>query len=153
MVTLNVSLDSPTVDGSQQPIAWSMQPMHDMDTVKYSDTAEISANVQLISAKLGGGKEVEVKNEFVTPFGLQTATPYWVFTPTESRRLSGAYQCKLIVRASAVAATLGEVTIDVSLDRQGFYSFLPLGIYQGYQDHSCNLAAALWKPHFNWSVV
>lgn len=120
MVTLNVTLDSPDGSKRQQPIAWSMQPMHDMDVEKYTDSAKISAKAELISAEIGTDVQVEVKNEFVTPFGLQTQTPYWVFTPTSSRRISGAYQCKLIVRAPATVPTRGEVTINIHLQRTGW---------------------------------
>lgn len=123
MVTLNVTLDCGAKNGSPQPLAWSMQPMHDMDVEKYTDSAKISGNAELLSAEIGTDVEVEVKNEFVTPFGLQTPTPYWVFTPTSSRRISGAYQCKLIVRAPAPVHTQGEVTIDVSLERTAYWVF------------------------------
>lgn len=123
MVTVNVTLDCPAGNASPEPIAWSMQPMHDMDVDKYTDSAKISAKAGLISAEIGSSVVTEVKNEFVTPFGLQTPTPYWVFTPTSSRRISGAYQCKLIVRAPTSIPTEGEVTIDVSLERTGFWVF------------------------------
>jgi hypothetical protein len=123
MVTLNVTMDCPAGNGSHRPLAWSMQPMHDMDVDKYTDTAKISANAEFISAEIGGDVVTEVKNEFITPFGLQTPTPYWVFTPTSSRRISGAYQCKLIVRAPTGVPTQGEVTIDVSLERKAWVVF------------------------------
>ena len=123
MVTLNVTLDSGATQGSPQPIAWSMEPMHDMDVEKRTDSTKLSGNASLISAEIGGGVEIAVKNEFVTPFGLQTPTPYWVFTPTSARRIFGAYQCKLIVRAPATVPTQGEVTIDVSLERTAYWVF------------------------------
>lgn len=119
MVTLNVSLDCGSTNGSPQSVAWSMQPMHDMDVETYTDSAKISSNAKLLSAEIGTGVEIAVKNEFVTPFGLQTPTPYWVFTPTSSRRISGAYQCKLIVRAPAAVHTQGQVIVDVYHERTG----------------------------------
>ncbi|HWN44993.1 MAG TPA: hypothetical protein VNW71_22405 [Thermoanaerobaculia bacterium] len=123
MVTLNVTLDCAAGNGSCQPIVWSMQPMHDMDVDMYTSTAKLSVDAKLLSAELGDSVVTEVKNEFITPFGLQTSTPYWVFTPTSARRISGAYQCKLIVRAPAAGPTQGEVTIDVSLERTAFMVF------------------------------
>jgi hypothetical protein len=53
MVTLRVRLDCPTGSKSQRPLAWSMQPMHDMDVEKYTDSAKISAKAELVSAEIG----------------------------------------------------------------------------------------------------
>jgi len=117
-----IEMDLAEEDGTDPPIAWSMQPDRMTDSVEVSRTVSLGPTLKLcgVGVDLKGEQSRKVTKQQVSVEAMYEleSTPSWGLYRTSSSELRGLYRFHLVVRASKGSVVSGTTLVEAKIRRR-----------------------------------
>ncbi|HEX8741569.1 MAG TPA: hypothetical protein VF712_00405 [Thermoleophilaceae bacterium] len=127
---LEVRLTTVRPQGSDEPVAWSLEPRALSDPVQISRTAKLDAGLKLISEVVPIEFGPSVSQERTHEYSMQvpyveahregTARPSWIFSRTPVTEVRGVHRLRAVVELPAGGAGRAEVDAGATLRLKRF---------------------------------
>jgi hypothetical protein len=108
---------------TEVPISWSIFPLTDFQSAKETTSAKIGGKGKIVTAELGGAREVEKRLYNLRGFREGKPNPFWELYSNESEALEGSLRFHMVVRSTAGSPTIGEVRLEAVISNRSFVVF------------------------------
>jgi hypothetical protein len=120
---LTITLKPDGAPPPEVPVSWSIFPLTDFQCAKQTTSAKIGGKGKIVTAEIGGAREVEKRLYSLRGFREGKSNPFWELYGNESEALEGSLRFHMVVRSTAASPTLGEVRLEAVISNRSFVVF------------------------------
>ena len=120
---LTITLKPDGAPPPEVPVSWSIFPLTDFQCAKQTTSAKIGGKGKIVTAEIGGAREVEKRLYSLRGFREGKSNPFWELYGNESEALEGSLRFHMVVRSTAASPTLGQVRLEAVISNRSFVVF------------------------------
>jgi hypothetical protein len=118
---LEVTLSPGGPVAGDPPVAWSMAPGAQYDTVESTNSAKIGAKLKFLSSEVSESSKAGVKLYSIRSYRESTANPSWEMKTHELADIDGNFAFHLVVRSPNEVKTMGTVRLSTIIGKRMFW--------------------------------
>lgn len=122
---LEVELQPSEPNVSDPPVAFSIEPGSEYETVEITDSAKVGAKLKFISSELTDSTKKNVKLYSIRGYREGGPKPFWEMQSTDLADLNGTFAFHLVVRSPTTVETNGSLKLSTVIGTRKFLVFHP----------------------------